>query len=76
MELSSLSEEDLVAIAIQMSMQYPDMEETPSIMPSTIATDDGLGSPLSVDSDEVFLTLLCNPSSFSIFKVFDFAIFA
>ena len=76
MELSSLSEEVQIAIAIQMSMQYPEMEETPTMMPIATATDDGLGSPLSVDSDEVFVTFLCNPRSFPIFKVFDFAIFA
>ena len=80
MELSSLSEEVQIAIAIQRSVQrsvqYPEIEETPSIMPIATATDDDLGSLLSEDSDEVFVTFLCNPPSFSIFKVFDFAIFA
>ena len=76
MDLSLLSEEDQIAIAIQMSMQYPEMEETPSIMPITIATEDALGSPLPMQSEQVFITVLCNPRSFPIFKVFDFAIFA
>ena len=75
-ELSSLSEEVQIAIAIQRSIQYPEIEDTPSIMPIATATDDDLGSLLSEDSDEVFVTFLCNPPSFSIFKVFDFAIFA
>ena len=68
-----MSEEEQVAIAIQRSMQYPEGEETP---PIATATHDALGPPLSVHSDEVFITFLRNPHSFSIFIIFEFLIFA
>ena len=71
-----MSEEEQVAIAIQRSMQYPEIEETLSRMPIATATDDGLGSPLLMQSEQVFVTFLCNPRSFSILKVLDFVIYA
>ena len=71
-----MSEEEQIAIAIQRSMQYLEMEETPSSMPIATTADDAIGQPLSVHSGEVFITFLRNSHSFSIFKVFHFAIFA
>ena len=76
MDLSLISEEQQIAIAIQRSMQYPEMEETPSSMPIATTADDAIGPPLSLHSDEVFITFLCNPHSFSIFTIFHFLIFA
>ena len=53
MDLSLISEEQHIALAIQRSMQYPEMEETPSSMPIATTADDAIGPPLSVHSDEV-----------------------
>ena len=76
MDPSSLSEEQQIAIAIQMSMQYPEIEEMTSSMQIATTADDAIGPPLSVQPDKVFITFLCNPHSFSIFTIFHFLIFA
>jgi len=51
-DLSALSEEEQIAMAIQMSMQDSEMEETDSSRPTTSATDDTQASPLPMDSEQ------------------------
>ena len=58
MDLSEQIEEQQIAIAIEMSMQYPEMEETDSSGPNTAATDDTHASPHPIDSEQVRIELL------------------
>ena len=76
MDVSSLIEEQQIAIALQMSMQCPEIEDEASTMPIATTADIALSSPLPVHSDQVFITFLRNPRSFSIFIIFNFVIFA
>ena len=45
-------------MAIQMSMQDSEMEDTDSSRPTTSATDDTQASPLPMDSEQVCATFL------------------
>ena len=53
MDLSALSEEEQIAMAIQMSMQDSEMEESDTSRPTTGATDDTQASPLPMDTEQV-----------------------
>lgn len=62
MDLSALSEEEQIAMAIQMSMQDSEMEESDASRPTTAATDNTEASPLPMDTEQVFYHV-CNISS-------------
>ena len=51
MDLSALSEKEQIAMAIQLSMQYLDMEETDSSSSPTTATDSAHASLLPMHSE-------------------------
>ena len=54
-DLSALSEEEQIAMAIQMSMQDSEMEESDTSRPTTAATDNTGASPLPMDTEQVCL---------------------
>ena len=54
MDLSALSEEEQIAMAIRMSMQDSEMEESDTSRPTTAATDDTQASPLPMDTEQVW----------------------
>lgn len=53
MDLATLSEEEQIAMAIQMSMQDSEMEDSDASRPSTAATDNTVASPLPMDTEQV-----------------------
>lgn len=54
-DLSALSEDEQIAMAIQMSMQDSETEDSDASRPTTAATDNTEGSPLPMDTDQVFV---------------------
>ncbi len=55
MGIANLSEEEQIAMAIQMSMQDSEMEDSEASRPTTAATDNTVTSPLPMDTDQVCL---------------------
>ncbi len=53
MGIANLTEEEQIAMAIQMSMQDSEMEDSESSRPTTAATDDTMTSPAPMDTDQV-----------------------
>ena len=53
MDLAALSEEEQIAMAIQMSMQDSEMEDSDASRPTTAATDNTEASPLPMDAEQV-----------------------
>ncbi|XP_065071437.1 26S proteasome non-ATPase regulatory subunit 4-like [Rhopilema esculentum] len=52
MDLAALSEEEQIAMAIQMSMQDSEMEDSDASRPTTAATDNTEASPLPMDAEQ------------------------